>query len=199
MIEQKEEEVFKYIANVLDECKIIFLSQEGKAIIPTRIQFIILFSLLDVFANYDFEYKNQTGTQKERFKAWVKNYCFVQNNKEYNYSEIWQSVNEDYLYNLRSSLVHFFGMREEYNGTLIALGKPDKKWGEITEKMENNDNVRLLFLSPYNLSKLVGFAAELMINTWGLDYSKDQNKFQIDGINRIYKKLQAEGCFSGKL
>ncbi len=64
---KREKFIFHFFKDVIQETNIILLKTEkGSDQIPSRIQMIIIFSLIDMLGNYWYEFLGQNGKTNER-------------------------------------------------------------------------------------------------------------------------------------
>ncbi len=199
----KEKEVFEFFNQIVKETTIVFLKDvSGGDRIPLRIQMIITFSLIDILASYWFEYLEKTGTQQERFCLWYKTFCKTYRNKKYLKNQQWNILSSSRLYQLRNSLVHFFGLSSKIENIYLSLvpnDLPDNEKSDL-EKRLNNHKYKTIVIKPNEFHELVREGGILMLEDWlenvRLANSGDTNKknAHIKGINKIWEKIRSEGA-----
>ncbi len=204
--EQREKEVFNFFNGVISEMGIIYLKNDkGIDIIPLRIQMIIIFSLIDICASYWYEYKGVNDSPRNRFVSWYENFCRTRDNKEYKDKLEWSEISGNRIYDLRSSLVHFFGMSEFKERIHLALAPNILSTSELKEmEVKINKSERSLIIKSHDFNKLVKDGATIMLESWveiikqanGGDH--DKKGVHIDGVERIWKKIQKEGAIQIK-
>ena len=200
--EKREKEVFNFFNGVTLETDSIFLkNSDSTDVIPLRIQMVVIFSLIDIFASYWYEYKGERGGQKDRFINWYDYFCRTNKNLKYKKDDKWDIIDSHRIYRLRCSLVHFFGLSEASELIYLALvsnNLPEKEIKELETrftKLKTN-----IIIKPHDFYVLVKNGGITMFNEWienikeannGNDNKKSEH---IDGIERIWKKIQNEGA-----
>lgn len=200
--EQREAEVFSFFNGVISETSAIYLKNDNNIdIIPLRIQMIIIFSLIDIFASYWYEYKGEVDGQKDRFISWYENFCRINKNKEYINKHIWSEISSNRMYNFRSSLVHFFGMSEKSEEIYLALVSNYLQKVEMEAlELQINKTAKSIIIKPHEFYILVKNGATLMLESWiqnirqANEGNNDKKTEHIDGIERIWEKIQKEGA-----
>lgn len=197
---KRDDAVFRFFKEVSEETHcVIAKDSKGNDLISARVQMIIAFSLIDVLANYWYEYRDCSGKTNERAKFWYSTYCATDKN-EY-YKELWKELSCDNLYKFRNSLVHFFGSGEQCGDPYIFLCQnnlPEEK----RQKWQRDflaKGQKTFIICPRNFSNMIKECAILMLNEWKgaiqnaqTDRKKEQE--HIDGINRIWEKINKEGA-----
>lgn len=201
--EEREKIVFAYLNKIVSDTNIIFYQEKNIFVIPLRIQLIISFSLLDALASYYFEYTGtSTAIQKVRFKEWVKKYCLVKKNSEYEINEFWSRVDEHCLYQLRSSLVHFFGVNAKCGEVYVSIANNNINDKAIHEKEFELSGMGAdtVLIRPHDLHKIIKKGGILMLNEWHDILSKSSSDISlsnphIQGIKRLMDKINVDGAF----
>lgn len=132
---EKDDKVFYFFKEVLDDIGSVFVHNDsGKELVSSRVQVVIVFTLIDIVASYWFAYHGRTGTPTQRFTEWMNKYCFIPGNKEFSNSA-YTKPNGERLFELRNSLVHFFGLASKKDALHnFAIAPNDDKWVTVTEK-----------------------------------------------------------------
>lgn len=198
---EKDKMVFQFFGDTLEDIGTIFYKNEKELeVVSSRVQLIAIFTLVDVLANYWYEYRNQTGTPKERFNTWLNAFCFTHENKEFPGSE-YQKITADRLYDFRSSLVHFFGLSRTDENTfgIVPNDEEAKRLMEGFIKRQRNNGKTMYMVDSKKLHSLVSEGAILMLNGWSQIIQESQTVeakkwSHIEGINRIYDKVMLEGA-----
>ncbi|MFC1662890.1 hypothetical protein ACFL04_01830 [Patescibacteria group bacterium] len=201
---EKEKQVFQFFNDVIiREINVVHLRDpKGNDAIPLRVQTVLTFSLLDILASYWFEFQDLQDTPKNRFQRWYDVFCKTDNNEEYKRGSDWKNVSSARLYNLRSSLVHFFGLSQESEGTYFSLVSnelPEKDRKELS-KLTNKHGKKTVVFRPRDFHKLISSGGVLMLESWQSMIQEanrgdeEKKKNYIDGINRIWSKIQLEGA-----
>src|SRR3990167_1224541 len=82
--QKKDDDVFKFLKEATEDIASVFaMDLEQRNYTTERVQLICVFTLIDVIANYWYEYLEKNGTQRDRFLEWVKKYCLTNSNPEY--------------------------------------------------------------------------------------------------------------------
>ena len=198
----KDKEVFLFFREVTEDIGSAFVLEKetGNDYVAQRVQLIVVFTFIDTMANYWFEYLGRKdGTPKIRFNDWCNAYCF--NNKNHEYKGDFLKINAENLYNLRSSLVHFFGLGERDTSFALMIAPNKAKDEEIDKwrkgfKKIGHDGV---FIKPKQLHNFVTEGGLLMLddmrsNIEGSGIDENKKWQHINGIDRIYKKIMLEGA-----
>ncbi len=200
---EKDKLVFQFFTDTLEDIGAIFAkSDKGHELIASRVQLIALFTLVDVLASYWYEYRNRigTGTPRDRFASWLSEFCYVPENKEFIGSE-YEKISIDRLYELRSSLVHFFGLARTAVDTFGIAPNDDEARSTMLSfiKQQKNKGTRMYLIESKKLHSLISEGALLMLGRWSKiikDSQTDETKkwSHIEGIDRIYTKVMNEGA-----
>ncbi len=199
----REKIVVEFLTDVANEANIVFYRNESESyIVPLRIQLIISFSLLDLFANYWYEYKGETGTQSGRMTSWYDKYCRTSENEVYASDDQWKDLSSSRLSEFRNALVHFFGLGEvKPNDIYLALVSNDLPKIEI-ESMRTkftNGGHPTIIVKPIEFHSLIKKGAILMLEEWAnvINQSKNSQTITlqyITAIERVFNKIQKEGA-----
>lgn len=199
---EKEKEIVDFLIQAVEEAKHTFQKNEkGDDILPARVQLLVCFSMIDIFASYWHCYlKEKTDKQSERATQWLEQFCF---SKENNYNNLnLKNIDVNLILSLRNSIVHFFALpkpEENQPGiVLIQNNFPDDQI-EVHEKKFKNKGAKVLYLKPAWIKDWLIKGAELMFEEMmkNVELSKTDNKKaweHINGIGRIYEKIQVEGA-----
>lgn len=199
--QKKDDAVIKFFLKEATEdiASVFAMDSEGRNYTSERVQLICVFTLIDVIANYWYEYLGETGTQQVRFLQWVKKYCLVDANTEYKGKDF-AYLSAENLYAVRSSMVHFLGiagLNNEYKLT-FATNRMSDDFIEKYKKGFKERGHNVLVIKPKKLHNLILEGTILMLTDWKKVISEAQSDEEkkwrhIEGIDRIYKKFQLEG------
>lgn len=198
---KRDNVVFKFFKEASEESNnIIVKDKNGNDFISARVQMIINFSLIDMLANYWYEYRGASGKTNEKSKIWYETFCASDRNKEF--KDLWKEISSERIYILRNSLVHFFGLGE--NGDDISVSLCQNNFSEEMRKKQESHyflyyGKKTLIIRPRDFSKLVREGAILMLDDWRSIISESQSNLikargHIDGIERVWLKIQREGA-----
>lgn len=198
---KKDDLVFRFFRESMEDIGSVFAMDDKKRNYTSeRVQLICVFTFVDVIASYWYEYLGRSGTQRERFLGWVQKYCLTNENLLYAGTDFAQ-LTAGNLYAFRSSMVHFFGiagLEDDYKLSIATNRISDKlieKWKQgFRERGE-----QVLIIKPKQLHNLMLEGAVKMLDEWKVIIDEAQNnelkKWEyIEGINRIYQKIQLEGA-----
>lgn len=197
---QKEKDVTEFLMEAVADSNSLFPKKDTEPdFVSIRVQLIICFSLIDVFASYWYEYVDIQTTQSARFNGWLERFCFNDLNNEYK-KERFGDLDIDLLLKLRNSLVHFFAIPNGTNPGIVLTPNDfsDETIKEHMRKFKNKGN-NVLYLKPIWIKRLLVSGAKLMlegmIKNITLAKSDDSKGWDhINGIDRIHKKTQLEGA-----
>ncbi|OGM93190.1 hypothetical protein A2333_00460 [Candidatus Wolfebacteria bacterium RIFOXYB2_FULL_49_7] len=197
---ERKKEVVDFINDVIRDINSIFLCDYPSS---PRIQAIIVFSLLDILASYWYEYDGKCETQSKRFTSWLRTFCLIGQNVEYVKNTRWHKLSSERLWHLRNSLVHFFGLSNESDGIYMALASnkfSDKEVDEYESGINKLGESLVIMVKPKDLYELIKQGGILMLKDWIKNIheaqagNNERGVRHIDGIERIYKKIQSEGA-----
>ena len=200
--QQRDKEVFQFLVGITGESDVVFLKgdkEEEK--IPLRIQMIISFTLMDVLASYWYEYLGKNDSISARSCSWYDHFCRTDRNTEYKKDPQWQILSSDRLYQFRNSLVHFMGMseiRENIYMGLVSNDLPETERERMIKRLTAATH-RTAIIRPNDFHKLIKQGGKIMLEEWQkvIEQSHtnpEKKKDHIDGIERIYNKIQLEGA-----
>ncbi|MFA6593891.1 MAG: SEC-C domain-containing protein [Candidatus Buchananbacteria bacterium] len=196
----REKKVFRFFNEVIEETNIILLkSEDGHDKIQSRIQMIIIFSLVDMLGGYWYTFLGQNGKTLERPKNWYNKYCATEEN--IHYKDFWTELNVERLYVFRNSLVHFFGLGEKYDNIYISLASnnlPDKTHKNWQEEFSKKGD-KTIIIRPEDFYNLIKEGGVLMLKEWGnmikqAQTNRDKECYYINGIERVWDKIRKEGA-----
>ena len=199
--QKKDDEVFKFFKEAMKDIGSVFtMDAEKRNYTSERVQLVCVFTFVDVVASYWYEYLNKTGTQRERFVEWVERYCLTAENQEYSGTDF-EHLTAGNFYAFRSSMVHYFGiagLEGDYKLS-IATNRIDDKLIEKWRQGFREHGTSVLIIKPKKLYNFVLEGAVVMLGEWKkiIDEAKsnEEKKGQhIEGIDRIYQKIQLEGA-----
>lgn len=201
---ERDDKVFQFFGEVLEDIGSVFVRDDtGKELVSSRVQVITVFTFVDIVASYWFAYHNKTGTPTTRFTEWTREYCFTSRNKEF-VGSAFERLDALRLFELRNSLVHFFGLASSKDSPHNFAISPndDGKWKSVTEKLTKVLKKKGQELTVLESKKFYNLALEgsvLMLDEWKMIISEAQNDeskkmAHIEGIDRIFQRIEAEGA-----
>lgn len=197
----REKYVVKKLTDIVNEFRQLFVQVEENDIIPLRMQMVGAFTIIDVLGNYWFEYLNKKGTPSQRFYEFVEEFCLISKNDTYAKSDLMTGITKERLYEFRNSLVHFYGFGKAQEFALVA--NPSKRFSpEMIEKTGRKFRKRvpdIVIIQPQEFRNLITEGAALMLERMMEVIHRSHTDSQakedhINGIERIYDKLRAEGA-----
>lgn len=199
---ERDKVVFEFFSNIVTESNIVFLKADNNVDrIPLRIQMIISFTLMDVLASYWYEYLGKVATISTRSCSWYDTFCKTERNTEYNRDKQLKILSSERLYQFRNSLVHFMGMSEIKENLYMSLASNDlpENEKELLIKGLETKGHRTVVIRPNDFHKLIKQGGILMLNEMQkvIEQSHTDNekkKEHIEGIERIFNKIQLEGA-----
>ncbi|HVY35976.1 MAG TPA: hypothetical protein VG982_01715 [Candidatus Paceibacterota bacterium] len=198
---KKEKYIVSKLLEMVGEFRQLFFQNNEKDVVPLRMQLIGGFTIIDVLGSYWFEYLNKTGTPRERFFEFTEKFCLTPKNKIYAVSTLIKGATKERLYDLRSSLVHFYGLGK-HKDFGIAANISKTHTSEVIQNMviEFRKKVpNLIFIQPTELRDIIVEGTSLMFESMIENINKSHTnentkKAHIEGIERIYNKLFEEGA-----
>lgn len=199
---ERDKEVFEFFSNIATESNIVFLKAEnGTDRIPLRTQMIISFTLMDVLASYWYEYLGKTATITVRSCSWYDTFCKTEKNTEYIKDKQLKILGSERLYQFRNSLVHFMGMSEGKDNIYMSLASndlPEDEKDKFIKGLETKDYKNII-IRPNDFHNLIKQGGIMMLNEMQKiieqSHTDDgKKKEHIDGIERIFNKIQLEGA-----
>jgi hypothetical protein len=199
---EKEKQVFDFFNYIVEqEINVINVKNDKSVdLVPSRIQLIIIFSLVDIMSNYWYEFRGASAGNKVKFCEWVNTFCLTKNNKKY--IAYWKKVSAERLYSLRCSVVHFFGISEPSEGIYFAISPndyPESKRGEFSRKVSKPGN-KTIMLKTKHLHELVREGGILMLASWmriikqASKGDPTRRRAYVTGIDRVWAKYWREGA-----
>lgn len=195
----REKAVFKFLTDTTGELTSGFRTFEnGSYILPERPNFILCFSFIDVIRKYWDIYSDipsHETHQKPSFIRWLDTFCFTADNADFMKNKMLQKINSDALYKLRCSLVHFYGFSPDVEGITfsIAPNEASDKWVNETAIKLSKEGSDCCLLRSSDIHDLVFKGADLMLKKIMEKIDIDP-QFHLDGIKRVYDKVQKEGA-----
>lgn len=204
--DEREKKVIRFLNDVVKEANVIALKNRGNDVISSRIQMIVVFSVIDVYSNYWREYYEKNYQHEKRFRKWYDTFCRTEKNEFYKENkDRWEKISSQRIYQLRNSLVHFFGLsnaeadKENLIHFSLTFNSQDMKQIEDWEKAFEEEASPTFTIRPIDFYKLVKAGAKIMLLEW-VDLIKDSKKnpttekSHIEGIERIYNRYKKEGA-----
>jgi hypothetical protein len=199
---KREKFVIDFLTEVANETNIIYLKGEsGNDRVPLRIQVIIVFSLLDVFANYWCEYRNNREKPRKRCCDWYEQFCKTDRNEEFVRDKQWAILSSSQMYDLRDSIVHFFALPEERENLSISL-EPNNLPVAESQNLRNEfkkTGKNILIIKPHDFHKLIKKGGIVMLKDWANNIKASRNDKakgdeHIAGMERLWNKVNKEGA-----
>lgn len=194
----REKAVIKFLTDTTGELTAGFRTFEnGSYILPERANFILCFSLVDVMRKYWEIYNdcpsNETH-QKPSFIKWSDDFCFTEENGTFKKNKMLKRLNSNSLYNLRCSLVHFYGLSPHAEGISfsIAPNEASDEWILNTSKKLSKEHKIYIILRSSDIHNLVYDGADVMLERMQKNI-EFKPKFHMEAIERIYEKFRSEG------
>ena len=202
---KREKFVIDFLTEVANETNIIYLKGEnGNDRIPLRIQMIINFSLLDVFANYWCEYRNNLENPHKRCCDWYDQFCKTDRNEEFARDRQWATLSSSQMYDFRNSIVHFFALPEEKGDLYISLmpnNTPDAESQSLYDLLDKlkKSGKNVFIIKPHNFHKLIKKGGIIMLEDWANNIKtskidKAKGDEHIAGMERLWNKVNREGA-----
>src|SRR3989344_1881859 len=193
--QKKDDTVLKFfLKEATEDIASVFATDSQKRNYTSeRVQLVCVFTLIDVIANYWYEYLGRNGTQQNRFLEWVNKYCLTNTNPEYKDADF-VHLSAKNLYAVRSSMVHFLGIAGldgDYKLT-FATNRMSDDFIETYRKGFLERGHHVLIVKPKKLHDLILEGTILMLNEWKKvidEAQSDENKKweHIEGIDRLYQ------------
>jgi hypothetical protein len=99
--------------------------------------------------------------------------------------------------------VHFFGLSEKCNNFYVSIANNDLDNQKISKFKEGflKRGSGVIFIKPFDFYKLVKEGEILMLNEWREILLANKNNISLEnphvqGIDRIYKKINLDGGFT---
>ena len=183
--------------------QLFYKTRDNKEIIPTQMQLIVIFTVIELAANYWDQYtKKVSYSDKEvdgvgkNFRVFAKNFLFCSDNKEYKNNKFLKRLNEHKLYEFRSAAVHFYGIGVP-GISVMCEGLTNEEYEEFyNERKEKNP--KEICIRPQHLRKIVNSGIEIMLNQLLKNIQKAQTdpdfeKEHITGIYYIFDMWSQKG------
>ena len=186
----------------MEEIGSVFCMQDGRPLVAERTQLVVVFTFVDVVANYWFEYTGRhSNGQRDRFVQWVQRYVLTEKNRDYPNGDF-SRLSAERLYELRSSLVHFLGLSNQEESTepigVVTNTLPEDAVTKVREGFKKEGKMIIVF-RPKQLYNLFLEGAILMLGEWRGTIEQAQSDEAkktgyVEGIKRVYKKILREGA-----
>jgi hypothetical protein len=182
--------------------QLFYKTPEDAEVVPPLMQLIGIFTVIDVLASYWYEYLGKSGTQSERFDEYVNTFCFTEKNQEFVGRKYLKDCTTEEIRGLRNSIVHFYGLGTNNRFCIIPNLSKLSPQNQIDQIAANFSKLRkdivFIFIQPFELKKIVIEGAVVMLQKFQIDagssYSEQDKVSRIEAVERINKKLKAEGA-----
>ncbi len=194
--DEREKQVLTFLTQSTEEINQAFSIIEGKSIINDRPKLILVFTALDIFYTYWQEYLGEKVSQKVGFPSWIDSFCFVEENNAYQSNQCLKKVTSRQLYELRNSLVHFYGLRRKTDNInlMVISDLKDKKYiDELTQKFDEKTKEVNVILQPKFLRDLIWEGGILMMEKM-INNLKISPKKHVEGIKNIHTEVIERGA-----
>ena len=160
--------------------------------------------MIDIFANYWFEYLNQEGIKNnkhgERFKKYTEKFCLTNNNEIFKISKLLSNLTVDNFYKFRCALVHFYGVGIQNIAVAgdESIDLPEEYLQSIIKELKLK-LPEITILRPREMRDLVIDSVKLMLEQFIIIVNNSRIETDLvrkhtEGIDRIYQKLMKEGA-----
>lgn len=189
--------VMDFLMKASDEISDIFRfkNQNKKDVISAPVQLILIFTFIDIVANYHLAYlgTDDPGPTK-KFLDFVEKFCFTNKNIYFKERKHLKNVNASDLKNLRNGLVHFYGIGTQKN---IIIASNDLGDDEILKVVNNNSlDKEPIVVIPMELYLIVQGATELFFENFNIteEHTAQEKILKMYALDRIIKKIEKEGA-----
>lgn len=181
---------------------LFYKTPEDKEVIPSLMQMIGVFTVIDVFGSYWFEYLGKHGTHSERFDEFINKFCFTSDNSEFVERKYLGKITAENLRSLRNSIVHFYGLGKNHGFCIIANPSKTAQVEKIDLavrgfKKYKND---LIFIQPIELKKIIIEGGVQMVKHFHMEGASAKSTKEVmsyfHSLGRIYSKLEEEGAMN---
>lgn len=183
-----------------DLTNLFYKTPDDMEIVPPLMQLIGTFTVIDVLANYWYQYLGITGKPSERFNEYVNNFVFTNDNQEFSQRKYLQNISSEDLGDLRNNVVHFYGLGASHKFCIIPNLSKISSSDEIDRMIKSfkKINKNLIFIQPFEFKKIITESAIVMLQRFQSDGSLAKNDkdriLYCHNVERIYQKLQNEGA-----
>ena len=185
------------LTEAIDEISDVFRfkNQDKKDVISARVQLILVFTFIDIVANYYLAYlgTDDHGPTK-KFLDFVEKFCFTNKNAYFNERKHLKNVNAIDLKNLRNGLVHFYGIGTQKGIVIASNGLGDD---EILSVVNNNSlDKEPIVVIPMELYLIVQGATELFFENFSIaeEHTTQEKISKMYALDRIIEKIEKEGA-----
>lgn len=195
--DKKIKMVMDFLTKASDEISDIFRfrNQDKKDVISAPVQLILIFTFIDIVANYYHAYLgiDDSGPTK-KFYDFVEKFCFTNKNNYFNERKHLKNITAGDLKNLRNGLVHFYGIGTQKN---IVIASNDLKDDEILSVVNNNSlDKEPIVVIPMELYMIVQGATELFFENFSIieEHTAQEKISKMYALDRIIEKIEKEGA-----
>lgn len=188
--------VMSFLSKADEEISDIFCfqNQDKKDAISASVQLILVFTFIDIVANYYHAYQGikDSGPTK-KFYDFVENFCFTEKNIYFKERKYMKNITVDDLKNLRNGLVHFYGIGTQKN---IIIASNGMKKDEISKAVnEHSINKEPIVVIPMELYTIVQGGTELFFKKFNIieEHTAQEKMEKMSAVNRILEKIYKEG------
>ena len=187
-------EVDETIAAIVEEFTdaINLFKNDGKFV---RMRLLIAFSFAEVVCGIFDKYYNLNLGNTELMKKWLKEYCLIDVNDVYKNHPYFKKVDEEYLYQLRCSVIHAFALPEQ-KGKLAVMFPNGSETADNMKEIDRGftkAGLNPVFISPDSLTQLFirGFTG-LHKNIFVSESILTTENYE--GMKRIHKEFFRRGA-----
>jgi hypothetical protein len=171
-----------------------FQNQDKKDVISASVQLILVFTFIDIVANYYHTYLGtESSSHTKKFYDFIENFCFTEKNTYFNKRKHMKNVTASDLKNLRNGLVHFYGIGTQKNIVLASNGLEDNEILNILNK--NSINKKPIVVIPVELYEIVQGGTELFFENFSIteEHTAQEKIEKMYAVDRILEKINKEG------
>lgn len=188
------EEVDKTLADIVEEfsSSINLFKNDGKFL---RMRLLIAFSFTEVVCVIFDKYYDLNLGNTELMKKWFKEYCFVETNDVFKNHPYFKKINEEYLYQLRCSIIHAFALPEKIGNLAVMFPNGDETSDNLQkiDKGFTEKGLIPVFISPDSITKLFLLGFKLLHENIFVPENMLTTENYL-GMERIYKEFYRRGA-----
>lgn len=189
--------VIDFLTKANDEINDIFRfkNQDEKDVISASVQLILIFTFIDIVANYYHAYLGiEDPGPTKKFINFVEKFCFTNKNTYFNERRHMKNVTASDLKNLRNGLVHFYGIGTQKN---IIIASNDLRDDDILSVVSKNSiDKEPIIIIPMELYMIVQGATDLFFENFNIieEHTAEEKILKMYALDRIIEKIEKEGA-----
>jgi len=160
-----------------------------------RMRLLIAFSFAEVVCGIFDKYFDLKLGNKELMKKWFKEYCLIETNDVYKNHAYFKKIDEEYLYQLRCSIIHAFALPEQ-KGKLAVMFPNGAETADNMKKIDagfTKEGFIPVFISPDSLTQIfikgfIGLHKNIFVSEDAL------TKENYEGMERVHKEFFRRGA-----